>query len=557
MYIFVIFIRFLKGCMLLYSIFVLKYKSFTGVKFKFLQMPGYFCERTGKTCYGESELPLMFEISQLINNSKFLRDAMNPIMALIATYLHAERSLLSILNRENSNIFIEAGYGITKEEKSQGKYLIGEGITGEVVKTGQPIYIEKINQARGFVNKTGINLRTAKKEDVSFICVPIKVEGEILGTLSITKVYDDRILKQELIRILSVVGSMIAEAVRARQDHMEEVERLRNENFQLHNELKNKFIDENIVGNSSIMREVSMQLQQVSKTQATVLIRGESGVGKELIADAIHYGSDRQNHPLIKVNCSALPESLIESELFGHEKGAFTGADKLKKGRFELAEGGSIFLDEIGDLPMPIQIKLLRVLQEREYERLGGTKTIKCNVRIITATNRNLEEAIKEGNFREDFYYRLNVFPVYIPALRERLNDIPLLVDHFITKANEKNGTNILRISSSAIEMLMIYNWPGNIRELENCIERAAILSSDRVIRPQNLPPTLQTAQSSGTTNIGTMQSIVDKVEKQLIIDSLTSKNGNILQSAKELGISNRKLGLRIEKYEIDVSKYK
>jgi Nif-specific regulatory protein len=262
------------------------------------------------------------------------------------------------------------------------------------------------------------------------------------------------------------------------------------------------------------MKEVYKQVQQVSKTQATVLIRGESGVGKELITDAIHYGSERAKNPLIKVNCAAIPESLIESELFGHEKGAFTGADKQKKGRFELAEGGSIFLDEIGELPLQIQVKLLRVLQEKEFERLGGTKTLKTDVRVIAATNRNLEEAIKDGSFREDLYYRLNVFPLFVPALRERLNDIPLLVDHFITKANKKNGTDIIRISSSAIEMLMIYRWPGNIRELENCIERAAILSTDKVIRPQNLPPTLQTAQSSGTTNKGTLQSIVEKCRK-------------------------------------------
>lgn len=520
-------------------------------------MKGYFCERTGKPCYGDSELPLLFEISQRINNSIFLKDAMNSIMEIIAGYLGAERSLLSILNREVSNIFIEAGYGISHEEKKQGKYLIGEGITGEVVKTGKPVYIEKIKKAPGFVNKTKISLKTDNKEDISFVCVPITVEGEILGTLSIARKYDERILKEELIRILSVVGSLIASAVRARQGRMEEIERLRAENIELQNELQNRFIDENIIGNSSKMKEVYKQVQQVSKTQATVLIRGESGVGKELITDAIHYGSERAKNPLIKVNCAAIPESLIESELFGHEKGAFTGADKQKKGRFELAEGGSIFLDEIGELPLQIQVKLLRVLQEKEFERLGGTKTLKTDVRVIAATNRNLEEAIKDGSFREDLYYRLNVFPLFVPALRERLNDIPLLVDHFITKANKKNGTDIIRISSSAIEMLMIYRWPGNIRELENCIERAAILSTDKVIRPQNLPPTLQTAQSSGTTNKGTLQSIVEKVEKQLIIDTLTNQRGNVFQSAKELGISNRKLGLRIDKYDIDVSKYK
>ncbi len=520
-------------------------------------MKAFFCEKAGKTCYGETELPLLFEISRMINNSRFIKDALNPIMELVAKYLGAERSLLSILNREVSRLFIEAGFGISPDEKKQGKYLIGEGITGQVFKTGNPKYIEKIDQAAGFVNKTRIRLKTRDQKDISFVCVPIKVDNEIVGTLSIAKTFDENTDKTELIRLLSVVGSLIARAVRVRQDRMEEIERLRKENNQLHDELKSRFLNENIIGNSSKMREAYKLIQQVSYTQATVLIRGESGVGKELIADAIHYGSNRRGKPLVKVNCSALPESLIESELFGYEKGAFTGADNLKKGRFELAEGGSIFLDEIGDLPLQIQVKLLRVLQERQFERVGGTKTISCNVRIITATNRNLEKAIKEGNFREDLYYRLNVFPIYVPALRERRNDIPLLVDHFIQKSNKKNETDIIRISSSALDMLLIYNWPGNIRELENCIERAAILSDDRVIRSQHLPPTLQTAQSSGTEKKGTLQAIVNKVEKQLIIDSLTTNKGNVLQSAKDLGISNRKLGLRIDKYSIDVNKFK
>ncbi len=517
----------------------------------------HFCEKAGKTCYGETELPLLFEISRMINNSSYIKEAMNPIMELVSKYMQAERTLLSILNRENSNIFIEAGYGITHEEKKRGKYLIGEGVTGDVVKTGQPIYIDKIKDAAGFLNKTGIVEKTAKHEDMSFICVPIKVDNEIVGTLSIARTYDEKTEREEIIRLLSVIGSMIAQAVRARQDKMEDVERLLHENKELQNELKNRYIDENIIGNSARLREVFNQIEQVAKTNATVFIRGESGVGKERIADAIHFSSKRSKKPIIKVNCSALPENLIESELFGHEKGAFTGANMQKKGRFELAEGGSIFLDEVGDLPLQIQVKLLRVLQEKQIERVGGTKTLNCDVRIIAATNRHLEKAVSEGKFREDLYYRLNVFPIFVPALRERLNDIPLLADYFIDKCNKKNGTDIIRISSSAIEMLMIYNWPGNIRELENCIERAAILSTDRVIRSHNLPPTLQTAESSDTKHKGTLQSIVEKVEKQLIIDTLTSHKGNVMQSAKTLGISNRKLGLRISKYEIDVSKYK
>lgn len=520
-------------------------------------MQAHFCARTGKTCYGETELPLLFEISRMINNSKYIKEVLNPIMEIVAKYLGAERSLLSILNRENSNIFIEAAYGISPEVRKQGKYLIGEGVTGEVVKTGKPIYIEKISEAAGFVNKTGIGLKTAGKQDISFICVPIKVDEEIVGTLSVARIYDDNLLESELIRLLTVIGSMIAQAVRTRQDRIEEIERLKEENQKLQFELKTQFNQHNMVGNSSSMREVFMLIQQVAKTQATVLIRGESGVGKELVADAIHYGSSRSKKPFIKVNCSALPESLIESELFGYEKGAFTGADSQKKGRFELAEGGSIFLDEIGELPLNIQVKLLRIIQQREFERVGGTKTIPCDVRIITATNAGLEEAVKKGTFREDLYYRINVFPIYVPSLRQRLNDIPLLVDHFIQKSNQLNGTDIKRISASALDMLMVYHWPGNIRELENCIQRASILSTDQVIRAHTLPPTLQTSSSSETRSKGTLLSIVEKVEKQIIREKLTETRGNVLQAANELGITNRKLGLRIQKYDIDVTRYK
>ena len=517
----------------------------------------HYCHKAGRFCKGDTELPLLFEISTMINNSRFIKDTLDPILELVAKYLDAERSMLSILNREVSKILIEASYGISVVDKKQGNYLVGEGVTGNVVKTGNPIFIEKIDCAHGFANKTKMQLKTKTKKDISFIIVPIKVDFEIVGTLSISRIYDERVNKDELIRILSVIGAMIGQAVRARQDRIEYIERLKIENQQLHLELENRFLQENMVGNSSKLREIFKQIEQVSKTQATVLIRGESGVGKELIADAIHYKSDRESKPFIKVNCSALPETLIESELFGHEKGAFTGASEQKKGRFELAEGGTLFIDEIGELSAPMQIKLLRVLQEKQFERLGGSKTIPCNVRIITATNRNLEKAIDEGSFREDLYYRLNVFPIYMPALRERLNDIPILVDHFIQKANKKNGTNIIRISSSALDALMIYHWPGNIRELENCIERAAIISADQVIRIENLPPTLQTAESSSTFSKGTLQIIVEKVEKQLIIDCLTAKKGNVLQTAKELSISNRKLGLRIDKYNIDVEKYK
>jgi Nif-specific regulatory protein len=305
------------------------------------------------------------------------------------------------------------------------------------------------------------------------------------------------------------------------------------------------------------MRDVYSLVQMVGKTNSTVLIRGESGVGKELVADAIHEASPRKGKPFIKVNCSALPESLIESELFGHEKGAFTGADSQRKGRFELASGGTIFLDEIGDIPLSTQVKLLRMIQQREFERLGGTETIKSDVRIICATNRNLEEMITNDEFREDLYYRINVFPIYIPSLRERRDDIPILVDHFINKFNKENLTKIKRITTSALDMLMVYKWPGNIRELENCIERACILSTDNVIHSYNLPPSLQTADSSNTSAKGGMLYTVEQVEKQLIREALTTTKGNIAKAAENLKITERMLGTRLKKYDIEAWRYK
>lgn len=338
---------------------------------------------------------------------------------------------------------------------------------------------------------------------------------------------------------------------------MEEFEQLRQKNQELQSQLKGTNLALNMIGNSSKMRDVYSLVNMVAETNSTVLIRGESGIGKELVADAIHYQSKRDKKSFIKVNCSALPDSLIESELFGHEKGAFTGAENRRKGRFELADGGTVFLDEIGDIPLSTQVKILRVIQQREFERLGGIETIKVDVRIVVATNRNLEELIEKGEFREDLFYRINVFPIFIPPLRERRNDIPMLVDHFIEKFNKGNSTRVTRITTSALNMLMVYSWPGNIRELENCIERACILCTDDVIHSYQLPPSLQTADSTNTQARGGLTYTVEQVEKQLIREALTSTKGNIAKAAEHLKVTERMLGTRIKKYEIDAWRFK
>jgi Nif-specific regulatory protein len=305
------------------------------------------------------------------------------------------------------------------------------------------------------------------------------------------------------------------------------------------------------------MQEVFDMIHRVADSNATVLLRGESGTGKTLVAKALHHNSKRASGPFISVNCSALPETLLESELFGHEKGAFTGAQNAKQGRFELAEKGTLFLDEIGELSATVQIKLLNVVQDREFQRLGATKPIKCNVRLVTATNKDLEQAVADGSFREDLYYRLNVFPIYLPPLRERRTDILLLADYFLEKYGQENAKNIRRISTPAIDMLMQYHWPGNVRELENCMERAVLICDEDTIKSYHLPPTLQTAESSEERNLLSLAVAVEAYERELIIDGLKRAKGNQTRAAKILDTSLRIINYKIHKYGIEPRHYR
>ncbi len=513
------------------------------------------CRKAGDECYGLKEMVLLFDISQRLIQSRQLKNDLPTILRMIVEYLEAERSFLSIFNRENSKIYIEAAYGLSSAQQARGKYDLGEGITGKVVEMARPVVIEKISKSSLFLNKTNQETKKDGKE-LSIICVPIVDNAKVVGTLSVIRVYNPHISFDEDIRMMTIIGSLIGQAARSRQEKLEEMELLKQKNVELESKLSG-VKNLNMIGNSSKMRDVFSLVQMVGKTNSTVLIRGESGVGKELVADAIHMASTRLDKSFVKVNCSALPESLIESELFGHEKGAFTGADSQRKGRFELADKGTIFLDEIGDIPLSAQVKILRIIQQRQFERLGGTETIQSDVRIIAATNRNLEQMIKDGEFREDLYYRINVFPIFIPSLRERRNDIPLLVDHFIEKFNKENNSKIKRITTSALNMLMVYSWPGNIRELENCIERACILSTDNVIHSYHLPPSLQTADSTNTSAKGGMMYTVEQVEKQLIREALTTSKGNIVKAADDLKITERMLGTRLKKYNIDAWRFK
>jgi Nif-specific regulatory protein len=384
--------------------------------------------------------------------------------------------------------------------------------------------------------------------------VPVKIGTEVIGALSADRLHNEDISLDDDVRLLTIIASTISQAVRLRQLAQEELEKMMEENQSLQEQLKTRYGMKTIVGSSKVMQNVYTLIDKVCRTNATVLILGESGVGKERVAQTIHYSSNRADKPFIKVNCAALPESLIESELFGHEKGAFTGAVRARKGRFEAAEYGTLFLDEIGDLSMPLQTKFLRVLQEKEFERIGdSTTTIKLNARIITATNKNLERLLEEGKFREDLYYRLNIFPILVPPLRDRKTDIMLLTDHFIEKYSKEHEKKITRISTAATDRLMAYHWPGNVRELENCIERAIILSTDGVIEGYHLPPNLQAGEATGRTEAtGALRDVMTNMEREIIVEELNRSKGNMARAARALGMTERMIGLRVMKYKID-----
>lgn len=502
------------------------------------------------------ELALLYEISQKLGENLDLREISGPLLKGMAEHMGMSHGTLTLLNRETGEINIEAAYGLSVSEKERGRYKLGEGVTGRVVETGRPAVVPRISEEPMFLNRTGAR-RKLRKKDISFVCVPIKIGKDVIGAISADRLFSEAVSFEEDVRLLSIIASMIAQAVRLRQAVAEERQRLLEDNVRLQEELKDRFRPSNIIGNAKAMRAVYDLIGQVCESDAIVLLRGESGTGKELAAQAIHYNSLRAAKPFVKVNLAALPETVIESELFGHEKGAFTGAHQRRQGRFELANNGTIFLDEIGDLSPATQIKLLRVLQEREFERVGGTETIKVNVRIIAATNRNLEQLMERNKFRRDLYYRLNVFPVYLPPLRERKTDIPLLADHFVEKYSRQNNKSVKRISTGAIDMLMSYHWPGNVRELENCMERAVLLASDEVVHGHHLPPTLQTAEASGTVEPGSLKEKLDNVERSIIQDALKSARGNMTKAARQLGITERIMGLRVKKHGIDPRRYR
>lgn len=502
------------------------------------------------------EVTLLYEITKALSESLDLRKSLYKVLDILSSSMDMVRGTVTILNPLRNEIGIEVAHGMSRVAMDRGKYQVGEGVTGKVIQTGKSFIVPKISQEPLFLDRTATR-RILRDQELSFICVPIKKGDQVVGTLSVDRPYEEAYSLNEGERLLSIVATMIAQHVINLESIQLESEKLREENRRLRDELSRKYQITNIVGTSNKMREVFQMISQVCRSNATALIRGESGTGKELAANAIHYNSQRAKQPFVKVNCASLPANLIESELFGHEKGAFTGAIRQKPGKFELANKGTIFLDEIGSVDMEVQVKLLRVLQEKEFERVGGFHTIKTDIRIIAATSKNLEESVEEGTFRSDLYYRLNVFPVYMPPLRERKTDILLLADFFLEKYSKENQKDIRRLSTPAIDMLMQYHWPGNVRELENCIERAVLLCEDSVIHSYHLPPTLQTGEESDTVPALSLEESVANIEREMIIDALKNTHGNMVKAAQLLRVTDRKFTYKVKKYGVDYRKYR
>ena len=501
-----------------------------------------------------SQLETLYKVRQILAAGTRQQEALTSVLNILDKELGLFRGIITLLSLDGNEIRIEAAHDLSQEQTRRVTYRIGEGVTGRVMQTGNPMIVPKVSQEPLFLNR--FERSNVTKQDLSFICAPISIDNDVIGTISIDRPFEETASLDAEMRILSIVASMIANDLRARREVAIGRQKLEDENLRLRHELEGRFRPENIIGNSNAMRDVYHQIHQVACSDTTVLIRGESGTGKELVAHAIHFSSTKIDGPFVKINCAALNENLLESELFGHEKGAFTGAIQTRKGRLEEANNGTIFLDEIGDFSSTIQVKLLRVLQEKEFERVGSNRTLKTNARIITATNRDLEKALAKGTFRQDLYYRINVFPILLPPLRDRKDDILLLTDFFMEQYAKKMNKDIRRISTPAINMMVSYHWPGNVRELENCIERAVLLSSDGVIHGHHLPPTLQTSDATGTIGTGSLKERINLFERDLIIDAIKRSNGNLAAIARDLKTTARIIRYKVKELGIDYKRY-
>ena len=455
------------------------------------------------------DISCLYEITRNLAAAADLRQALDTVVRVLAEMKKMANGTITIVNPLTKELEIEVACGSTPAVRRKGRYKLGEGITGRVVACGEPVIVPQIAEEPLFLNRTGMRSEEQKQKS-SFICVPIKeaastanskaqAESLAVGALSVDRCYEDDfgLQSERDLRFLTIVSGLIAQAAHRMQRVNREKELLRRENQQLRQELSAKNRINGILGNSSRMQEVFALTQRVADSKATVLLRGESGTGKSMVAKALHHNSSRAKKPFVVINCSALPETLLESELFGHEKGAFTGAVRDHAGLFVEAGGGSLLLDEVGELTQPMQAKLLRVLQERRVRPVGGTREIEFEVRLLAATNRDLQADVEEGRFREDLFYRLNVLHLHLPPLSQRADDLPELARHFVRRTCARFGIEDNRLTPYAVRVLQAYSWPGNVRELKNVIERACIMREGNVITPVDLPGTLPGRQGA------------------------------------------------------------
>ena len=500
----------------------------------------------------ELELKVLYDICNRFDKVLDLNLTLSSILENLSRNLSMERATVTLKDGNSGMLRIVASHGLVPRERRRGIYQPGEGITGAIFETAQPFVVPNIGKEPLFLNRT--QSRNLNKRNLAFIGVPIMLKNAPVGVLSVDRLFGPDVAFDEDIRFLTIVAALIAQFIHInRQVEMRE-ELLVTENRILRAEVSAKYNYFFTVGISPAMQRLNKMIRKVAPSRASVLLLGESGTGKTLTARIIHELSQRRRNPFTKVNCASLPAELIESELFGHEKGAFTGATGMKRGRLEEADTGSVFLDEIGELPLSLQAKLLRFLQEREFERLGSTQTRKVDVRIIAATNVDLEQAVSEGRFRSDLYYRLNVFPLSIPPLRERKEDLSLLIDYFIEKTIKEYGRRFY-FSDECMEVLSAYDWPGNVRELENLIERMAIMAESDQVETRMLPFFLFTDKEKHV-NVKKIESDsgskMEKVEKEMLLDALSRNNWVQQKAGLELGMTLRQVGYRVRKYKLE-----
>ena len=493
------------------------------------------------TCEANAPIDQLKAISSWVSSVQDLDKLLQLIIESATGVVRAEAASLLLLDPTTNTLFFKVATGAKGEEIKEFRIKIGQGIAGHVAKTGQPLLIADAQQDNRWMREISDSI---DYETRSMACVPLKINSSIIGVVQVINKRDRTQFTQADMDVLEEFSSLAALAIGSARN----LEQVRQENQDLKKELGEKH---QIIGKSIILKKVLEDAQKLSRTKTTALIQGESGTGKELLARLIHRESPRKDKPLVVLNCAALPEPLLESELFGHERGSFTGAAGRKLGKFETANEGTLFLDEIGEMAPGIQAKLLRVLQEGVFYRVGGNTPITVDVRVLSATNKNLKKEVEEGKFREDLFYRLNVVQLNIPPLRERLEDVTFLVDHFLAVFKKETGLSSLTISEAAMDKMSRYNWPGNIRELRNAIERAVVMGNGKTIMPEDLPIIDSLPKFAGLKVGLTLDEALNEFKKEFILLNLRHTGGNRSKASKVMDIQRTYLSRLITRYDI------